>query len=175
MEDTDKSAELHKSPEAGPRVAADAGGRSHSSAPVRKMVCRQRGAPTRNGPLLALAFGCVILLATSPASAAPTLAKPKRTDGPAPMELLDGGVYTGETQGKKPHGFGRKVLQSGEVFEGEWVDGVLHGAGMHQSAAGDLYKGGFANGERDGQGVEVWASGEKYRGSWKEGLRHGQG
>ena len=98
-------------------------------------MCRQRGAASWHGPLLAL-FGCAFLLATSPAAAAPTLAKPKRTDGPAPMELSDGGVYSGETQGKNPHGVGRKVLPSGEEFEGEWLDGLLHGAGMHKSAAG---------------------------------------
>lgn len=172
--DTEKSVELHKTREAAPGSRKQVG-RSHSSAPVRKMVRVQRGAPSRNGPLLALVLGCAFLLAASPASAAPALAKPKRTEGPEKMELSDGGVYSGATKGKKPHGVGRKLFPSGEVFEGEWADGVLHGAGMHKNAAGDTYKGGFVDGEREGQGVAEWDSGEKYRGGWKGGLRHGHG
>ena len=42
----------------------------------------------------------------------------------------DGGVYTGEIKGRKPHGKGRTVMKNGDVYEGNYVKGKRQGIGI---------------------------------------------
>jgi len=63
-----------------------------------------------------------------------------------------GGVYYGQMEGGKKHGYGTYTWASGSKYVGEWK-----------------------NGTRDGNGTKTWADGSKYVGEWNNDKKHGQG
>ena len=113
------------------------------------------------------------------------------------FEFDDGGIYCGEWQDGKAHGYGIctgpknvgkfegfwqegfevlgvYIWPNGNRYEGEWKDGRRHGLGVETSGT-ETYCGEWKNGLRHGCGVLCDASGGRYEGTWSEGLQDGYG
>jgi len=64
----------------------------------------------------------------------------------------DNGLYTGEIDNDKPHGYGSIQYTDGYSFEGQWINGKKHG-----------------------NGILKYPSGAKYLGEWKDNSIYGSG
>ena len=41
------------------------------------------------------------------------------------------GVYTGQLNNGKFHGYGKKIFYNGDIYDGNWKDGYEHGKGVY--------------------------------------------
>jgi hypothetical protein len=87
----------------------------------------------------------------------------------------DGGVYKGDMQGVKRHGFGKSTWPEGDFYEGEWKDDAQSGWGKNCWKEGAVYVGFFLNGLKDGLGKYVWEDGTEFFGEWKANKMDGVG
>lgn len=87
----------------------------------------------------------------------------------------DGGVYKGDMQGIKRHGYGKIIWNEGDFYEGEWKDDVQSGWGKNYWKEGAYYTGFFLNNVKDGFGKYVWEDGTEYFGEWKNNKMNGIG
>lgn len=92
-----------------------------------------------------------------------------RTDG---MEFL-GGVYIGELNNGKPHGFGKHETDD-YIYEGEYVDGKRCGKGRYTSKKDDyIYEGEYLDNYSHGRGFITSSIGSKIEAEFVKGKMHG--
>ncbi len=87
----------------------------------------------------------------------------------------EGGEYTGEHDGERPHGEGSWTGAGGDEYEGSWVDGLPHGEGRWVGPDGQLYEGEWVEGKKHGYGSYVSANNVRYVGDWENDMRNGHG
>ncbi len=79
------------------------------------------------------------------------------------------GVYSGQCQGSKAHGWGKaEGSATGDVYEGEFKEGFLEGKGTYVWSDGDKYIGEFKNSMAEGRGVLIYANGQRAEGRWQK-------
>ncbi|CUG86032.1 Hypothetical protein, putative [Bodo saltans] len=96
-------------------------------------------------------------------------------DGEGVARLVDGSVYTGDSQLGMFHGNGKMEYPNGDLYEGQWANNTRHGYGVFELSDGSSYIGAFRHGDKDGAGEELYVDGTVFAGMYRNGLRHGVG
>ncbi len=91
------------------------------------------------------------------------------------LDLKDGGVYEGETQGGLPNGKGKEIAANGDEYVGQFIKGKKHGFGVFYKKDQYTYKGNFTNNKINGFGTIDYIDGSSYKGSFKNGQYDGEG
>ncbi|WP_150777838.1 MORN repeat-containing protein [Pandoraea sputorum] len=90
-------------------------------------------------------------------------------------KVAGAGMYLGEWQDGKPHGYGELRFHDGTVYEGHWIDGLRHGSGSQTDPDGTHYTGEWRSDKKNGPGVQVLRDGSRFEGKWIEGVARGTG
>ena len=102
-------------------------------------------------------------------------AENKITQNIAETSTTYGGVYYGQMEGGRKHGYGTYTSANGGKYVGGWKNDKKDGNGTYTYADGNKYFGEFKNGKKDGNGTFTFADGDKYVGEFKNGKKDGQG
>jgi len=89
--------------------------------------------------------------------------------------LKDGSIYTGQIQGAKRHGKGKRIWEGGKSYEGQWYEDRMHGKGTFRWPDGRVYHGDYVDDKKQGVGSFVWPDGRWFHGEWRDGMQHGAG
>jgi hypothetical protein len=79
----------------------------------------------------------------------------------------DWGVYYGQMEGGKIHGYGTRTVADGNKYVGELKNDKMHGYGTYTWASGNKYVGELKNDKQHGQGTKTLANGTiEHSGEW---------
>ena len=85
------------------------------------------------------------------------------------------GIYYGQMEGGKRHGYGTYTFASGSKYVGEFKNGKFNGNGTQTASNGDKCVGEFKDDLFHGTGTKTWADGRKYIGEWRDNQQNGPG
>lgn len=98
----------------------------------------------------------------------------------ADFNLVDDGLYSGDTRRGLPHGDGLLVFFTTDRekrynYSGEWFNGRRQGHGVLSFRDGTVYEGHFDKNQPSGRGRISYANGDEFQGFFIQGKRDGQG
>ncbi|XP_059093177.1 uncharacterized protein LOC131888352 [Tigriopus californicus] len=98
----------------------------------------------------------------------------------ADFNLVDNGLYSGDTRRGLPHGDGLLVFFTTDRekrynYSGEWFNGRRQGHGVLNFRDGTVYEGHFDKNQPNGRGKISYYNGDEFQGFFIQGKRDGQG